>query len=333
MLLKNSSHKSNHQQFFLIFLLIIAFLKLFFEKFDTFSLNNYVSLFGNYFLELFKTNYIYLKIISFLLYIGNVFVIIYILRKQKLIELHKYYPGFFYLLFNLFFLQTSMIIPLFINTIILIFLLPPFLNISEKNYKLEYGFVFGLFCGLIMLLYSPFIVFFLLIYLILIINGYYDWRSYIMPFLGLLILYIYFFSALYLFDYKNYSSLLNFYIHQFKWNPILFTSLNPFQIVSYSCIFVFYVLFSYLLFSKSSNMNIFVRKKFYFFLISSFIGLLFSFFLIECRTIGIIFFITILSAMGGICEPLIKRRFLYNILIFILLLSLILDFLYPYFYA
>lgn len=333
MLLKNSSRKSGQQQFFMILLLVLAFFKLLFETKDVSSLNIYTSLFGKSFIDNFFSFYIYIKIITFILYAGNSFLIIYIFRKHKLIELHKYYPGFFYLLFALFLLKTSLVIPLFINSIILVFLIPPFLTISEKNYKPQFGVVFGLFCGLIMLIYAPFFIFFLLIYIALIINGFYDWRNYIMPLLGLLITYLYFFSILYFIDYNSYIYLFSYYIHQFKCTSFSYTSDNLFLIITYICILIFYIIFSYLLFSRSSNMNIFVRKKYYFLLISSFVGMLFSYFFIECQAIGIIFFITILSAMGGICESLIKKRFLYNILIIILLLSIILGYLYPYYYA
>jgi len=333
MLLKNASRKTGLQQFLIILLALFALIKLFFEEKDVASIGNFISLFGNSFVEIYDKYFIFIKLITYIFYIGNAIILIYILRKHKLIELHKYYPAFFYVLFFLVFLKSTLLIPLFINTLILLFLLPTFLIISEKNYKQQYGFIFGLFCGLIMLIYAPFLFFFLLIYLVLIINGFYDWKNYIMPLLGLLITYIYFFSTLYLFDYKSYTYLFYFYFDQFTFLPFHFACINPFQIIIYSCIFVFYVLFSYLLFSKASKMNIFIRKKYYFLLLGSLFGLFFSFLLIDYQYIGILFFISILSAMGGICESLIKKRIFYNILIFIFIIAILLDYFSRYFYA
>ncbi len=326
MLLKNASRKTTQQLFYIILLVIIALVKLIIEEKNIIDSDNFPCIFNFYFSQLFNNNYLIFKIGTFILYILNAILLTYILKKHKLIELHKYYPSFFYLLFCLFIIKTSLFIPLLINSIILIFLISPLFLISEKNYTQKKGFIFGLFCGFITLIYAPFIFFFLLIYLIFILNGIYAWRNYIIPLLGLVLSYIYFLSFLYLIDYENYLSLFSFYLNQ---AAIIFLQINfsnYFQAISYFSFFIFYLLFFYLLLSKAPTMNIFTRKKFYFLLLYSFFSLIFTFIFTECKLLGFVLFITMLSIMGGICESFIKKRYLYNILILIFLLSLLADY-------
>jgi hypothetical protein len=149
-----------------------------------------------------------------------------------------------------------------------------------------------------MLIYAPFIFYFLLIFLIFILNNFYNCRSYVLPLLGLIITYIYFFSILYLIDFNYFNILWESYIFQFR----LTTSFSyaSYQIILYSILFVLYLFFSYSIFSRSANMNIFIRKKYYFFLLSSLFALFFCFLFREVQSIGFILFLTLLSSMGGI---------------------------------
>ncbi len=331
MLLKNISRKTNIQYFFIFVLSTLGLFKLLFENKSNPSSNQFFPCFEQPYFTILENHFLYVKIFTFLLFIGNAILLNYILRKHKLIEINKYYPAFFYLLFFLSFLKTTLAIPLFINTLIILFLLPIFLNISKKNYKLQHGFIFGFFCSLISLIYPSFLFFILLLYIILIINGFHDWRSFLIPLLGVLVFNIYFFSILYFIGYSDYNFFFDFYsnLMSFKFLQINYT--NIFQLFIYGCFFIFYLSFLYLIVSKVSKMNIFVRKKYYFLLLSSAFGLFFIFFSTSSYCIGIMFFITILAVMGGICETFIKKRLLYNVLIFILLLSIIFNYLSSYF--
>lgn len=326
MLLKNASRKTSLQLLYIIVLSILAFFKLIAEEKDINIIHCPLLTLVPYFYQLVDNHFFIFKIATFLLYIFNAILLTYILRKHKLIELHKYYPSFFFLLFGLFILQTSLFIPFLINSIILIFLIPPLFSISDKNYNQKNGLVFGFFCGSIMLLYAPFVFFFLLIYFVFILNGVSTWRTYVIPFLGLLLSYIYFFSALYLADYENYSFLLSFYSNQFTIAPFSIDFTNYFQIIIYSCFLLFYLIFFYLLLVKSNTMSIFIRKKYYFILLYSVFSIIFSYIFSNCCFLGSTIFITILSTMVGIYESFIKKRLIYNILILIFLLALLADY-------
>lgn len=297
---KNVSRNKSLQKIIIIIFSILGLLKLIFENKDLSFLQDYVSVFGQHLFIVFEEYYLFFKIGTFILFILNGFVLTYILRKHKLVELHQYFPCIFYLLFLLFFLTTTFFIPLLVNLLIIIFLLPPFFKISEKNYKEKNGILFGIFCGLIMLMYAPFLLFFFLIYLILILNNFSNWRNYMLPFIGLLITYIYFFSILYFIDFNHFNFLLPAYILQFEVIPFAFFSANKYHIILYSLFIIIYLFFSYNLFSKSASMNIFIRKKYYFLLLSSFFGLLLNCLFKENQSIGLLLFLTLLSSMGGI---------------------------------
>ncbi|MDY0014910.1 MAG: DUF6427 family protein [Bacteroidales bacterium] len=298
MLFKKVVHKKNLQRILIFILSVLGLLKLIFEnKIYPFAQDD-INFLGQYTINVYGEYYWFFKTAVFILFIVNALLLTFILRKHKLIELHKYFPAIFYLLLFLFFLKTSFFIPLFINSLIILFLIPPFLKISEKDYKEKNGIVFGIFCGLIILVYAPFIFYFLLIYLIFILNNFYNWRNYILPFLGLIITCIYFFSILYFIDFKDFDTLLAAYTSQFK-ITISFSYIG-YQIILYSILLILYLIFSYSIFSRSANMNIFIRKKYYFFLLSSLFGLLFCFLFREIQAIGFILFLTLLSSMGGI---------------------------------
>lgn len=330
MLLKNISRRTNIQYFFIFILSILGLLKLLFENKHNLPSNQFFPYIEQQYFTIINNYFLLIKILTFIFYVGNAILLNYVLRKHKLIEINKYYPAFFYLLFFLSFLKTTLLIPLVINTLIILFFLPIFFNISRKNYKLQHGFIFGFLCSLIMLIYPAFSFFLLLFYIILIINGFQDWRSFIMPLLGLLVFNIYFFSILYFIDYSDYNFLFDFYHNSMflKFLKIDYTNFS--QLIIYSCFFIFYISFLYLIVSKVSKNNIFIRKKYYFLLLGSVFGLFFILFSVNSYCIGVVFFITILATMGGICETFIKKRFLYNILIFILLLSIILNYFSPY---
>ncbi len=295
---KKARRKKRLQKIFIFILAVLGLLKLLFEnEIYTFAHDD-IKFLGQFSINVYGQYYWFFKSAVFILYIVNALLLTFILRKHKLIELHRYFPSIFYLLLFLFFLKTSFFIPLCINSLIILFLLSPFLKISEKDYKEKNGIVFGIFCGIIMLIYAPFIFYFLLIFLIFILNNFYNWRSYVLPLLGLIITYIYFFSILYLIDFNYFNILWESYIFQFR----LTTSFSyaSYQIILYSILFVLYLFFSYSIFSRSANMNIFIRKKYYFFLLSSLFALFFCFLFREVQSIGFILFLTLLSSMGGI---------------------------------
>lgn len=324
MLFKNTSQRTGLQKVIYFIFFLLCFFKLFFEKSNPLNLD-YMTYFRP---DLFHFLYIYpfiAKIIILFLLLFNSFALYYLLKKHKLIELHNYTVCTFYLIFSLYFLSSSFLIPLFLNALIILFLFPLFLTISEKNNKPEQGIVFGLFCGIICLFYIPFILFFLFIFIILQLNGTYYWKNYIMPVIGLIIWYIYFFSFLYFIDFNNFSSFFPFYANQFKLIDFTTISFTYMEIIIFGCILLLYLMFSFSLLNKSTNMNILIRKKYYCLLISSLLGLVLSFIFIKNQFFGSIVFVSILSLLGGIAEQFIRFRFIYNIIIIILLICIIIN--------
>ena len=295
---KKANRKKRLQKIFIFILAVLGVLKLLFENEIFAFVDDEIKFLGQYTINVYGDYYWVFKTAVFILFIVNALMLTFILRKHKLIELHRYFPSIFYMLFFLFFLKTSLFILLLINSIIILFLLPPFLKISEKDYKEKNGIAFGLFCGIIILLYAPFIFYFLLIYLIFILNNFYNWRNYVLPLLGLIITAIYFFSILYLIDFKYIDALLESYVSQFRLTASF--SYATYEIVLYSFLLILYFIFSYSIFSRSGSMNIFIRKKYYFFLLSSLFALFFCFLFREIQSIGFILFLTLLSSMGGI---------------------------------
>ena len=324
MLFKNISQRTGLQKIIYFIFFLLCFLKLFLGKSDLLILD-YMTYFQSDFFHFLYTNPSLAKIIILFLLLFNSIALYFLLKKHKLIELHNYTVSTFYLIFCLYFLSSSFLIPLFLNSLIILFLFPLLLTISEQNYKPEQGIVFGLFCGIISLFYAPFILFFLFAFIILQLNGMYYWKNYIMPIVGLIICYIYFFSILYLIDFKGFTSFFSFYLNQFKLIDFSIISFSYIEFIIFGCILLFYFLFSFSLLYKSPNMNILIRKKYYCLLISSLLGILLNIFFIENQFLGSIVFVSILSLIGGIVEQFIKYRFIYNIIIIILLICIIIN--------
>lgn len=324
MLFKNTSQRTGLQKVIYFIFFLLCFFKLLLEKSNPMILD-YMTYFHP---NLFHFLYIYpflAKIIILFLLLFNSIALYYLLKKHKLIELHNYTVCTFYLIFCLYFLSSSFLIPLFLNSLIILFIFPLLLTISEQNNKPEQGIVFGLYCGIISLFYAPFILFFLFAFIILQLNGMYYWKNYIMPVIGLIIWYIYFFSFLYFIDFKNFSAFFSFYANQFKFIDFTTVSFSYMEIIIIGCILLFYLLFSFSLLYKSPNMNILIRKKYYCLLISSLLGFLLYLIFIENQFLGSIVFVSILSLLGGIAEQFIRYRFIYNIIIIILLICIIIN--------
>ena len=156
---------------------------------------------------------------------------------------------------------------------------------------------------------------------------YTKWRFYLAnlcySFFGFIIILYLFFSALYLADYENYSFII-FYSNQFTIAPFSIDFTNYFQIIIYSCLLLFYLIFLFT-FSKIKYNSIFIRKNtisYYYIRFSVSFLVIFS----NCCFLGSTIFITILSTMVGIYESFIKKRLIYNILILIFLLALLADY-------
>lgn len=332
MLVKNATRKFSLQKIIFSFFFFLCFLKLFLYTSNDIAID-YISYFNTDFFHFIYDYPILIKFIILFLLLLNSISLYFLLKKHKLIDFHNYYVSIFYLIFCFYFLRVSFIFPLFINFLIIIFILPSLLTINEKSYQPEHGIVFGIFCGIISLFYAPFILFFIFAFVIFQLNGLYFWKNYIMPLIGLLILYIYFFSFLYFFDFNNYSSLFSFYINQFRISVFNNISFNYLQYIIYGCFLLLFLLFSYTLLSKSSNMNIITRKKYYSLLISSLLSIAFGIFFKEKSHMFSIVFLSLISILGGISEQFIKYRIVYNIIILILLISIILNCCIPNSYA
>ena len=138
MLVKNATRKSSLQKIIFSFFFFLCFLKLFLYTSNDIAID-YISYFNTDFFHFIYDYPILIKFIILFLLLLNSISLYFLLKKHKLIDFHNYYVSIFYLIFCFYFLRVSFIFPLFINFLIIIFILPSLLTINEKAINRNMG--------------------------------------------------------------------------------------------------------------------------------------------------------------------------------------------------
>jgi len=153
---------------------------------------------NNLFYFLYAKDYIYKLITSILLFF-NTFSIILFLRRFSFLELRNYYPAMFYLLFSFIFAHTLSVWGVVTGTLILWGILPLLFGLNEEN-NYPWTFIYGLCCGVLSLIYPPFLLLLPLVYIVIFRERFYSFRTFILPIIGASIAYGYLFAGFYLLD-------------------------------------------------------------------------------------------------------------------------------------
>jgi len=183
-------------------------------------------------------------------------------RKQKLVELKNYYPSLFYLLLSFLFSTVLNPFALFTGLLFMLGIFWNLFDIEENNINRKM-FQYGFCVGILSLFYFPFIALLLVAYLACITYRRLSFRILFLPIVSLLFLFLYWYSALYIFGYdfsfqENMQqigeSLLDF---QF-FNPME----TPITLISTILLLLIGLRLIYFLW-RASNKSIVLRRKKY----------------------------------------------------------------------
>ena len=139
------------------------------------------------------------KLATSILLLINALLATLFLRRFSLIEIRNHYPTILYLLFSFTFSHTLNFWGVVTASFFILLMLPLLVDLKEDNI-LSNSFIYGLCCGVLSLLYIPFILLLPLVYVIAINKRLYAFRVFILPIIGMCIAYIYLFTVFYLFD-------------------------------------------------------------------------------------------------------------------------------------
>ncbi len=139
------------------------------------------------------------KLITTIFLLVNAVSITIFLRRFSLIEIRNYYPTLLYLLFIFIFPHNLTLWGTISGVFIIWGILPPLFDLSEDNIKSR-TFSYGLCCGILSLIYTPFLLLLPLIYIVTLNERLYYIRAFILPIIGFLLAYVYLFVGFYLFD-------------------------------------------------------------------------------------------------------------------------------------
>lgn len=147
---------------------------------------------------LYAKEYIYKGATSILLVV-NTFSVILFLRRFSFSEFRNYYPAVLYLLFCFIFADTLTLWGMLIGTFSLWGIFPHLFGLKEDNIYTG-TFMYGLSCGILSLIYTPFLLLLLFLYIALFRERYYTIRAFILPIVGVCLAYVYVFAGFYLLD-------------------------------------------------------------------------------------------------------------------------------------
>ena len=137
------------------------------------------------------------RLISYLLLIINALTIRWIMRRQGLIELKNYYPILFYLLLSVIFSAVLNPLALFAGLVFIFGIFRNLFGLEEANIKRKV-FRYGFWVGVLTLMHFPFLLLLFFIYSACIIYRRFSFRIFLLPIVGVLLPFLYWYSALYI---------------------------------------------------------------------------------------------------------------------------------------
>ncbi len=259
-------------------------------------------------------SHISLLIISFLLF--NV------ISKEKLVSFENDLGRFLYVLISAILYFSFFDINLIISNFLLLFAYKELFTLSDKEVNepkklFNYGFIIGI----TSYFYTPIFLFLLISVVAVFVFNKISWRTLSIPFIGFITPLLFAFVLNDLFD----ISFVTTYLPKFSWylNYNQITLLSQVTMVFFGLL----ILMSFSIISKNLNMDLKHYKSFHILII---VHLIISIFLLVfsptkefSETIFFIFPISILLANA---IPLIQKKWLSNIIVYLLIIILILQF-------
>ena len=184
---------------------------------------------NNLFYFLYAKDFIY-KLIKSILLLINALSLILFAQRFSLVELRNYDSALIYLIFSFIFANTMTLWGMLTGVFILWGILPVLFGLNMENIHSQ-SFTYGLCCGILSLIYTPFLLLLTFIYIVIFRERLHSIRAFILPIIGASLAYGYLFAGFYLLDQtsriQDFFEMITTQIHntQFftpiQWTPML----------------------------------------------------------------------------------------------------------------
>ena len=142
-------------------------------------------------------NELFYRLSSIFLLTINAIALLFVMRRQGLIELRNYQPALFYLLLSFVFSAVLNPLSLFVGLIFILGIFQNLFDFEDININSKI-FRYGFYVGILALLYFPLILLLLLIYWACITYRRFSFRILLLPIISAILPFLYWYSALYI---------------------------------------------------------------------------------------------------------------------------------------
>lgn len=265
------------------------------------------------FMSAYGRNPVLFSMLSLLLLSASAVFLQVFMRYSRMVENSKYYPLMLLPLLLLLFMQASDWVAFCFVFLFCSFVCPALFSVYvRETYRQNAGLVFGMMCGCMSLVYAPLVLLILFYYVLLGTHRLLNFRSLLLPIVGLALFAVYCCFFCYLAEFPLHS-LLRYQAGQ--WCGLRFrlpSSGSP--LPSVWALFLLYVPVAYRIIGSLYTKNIIVRKKCVLLFFLSLFFLLLFLLTPYGNPVPLCGFAVVLLMMLCVEEAYLKRRLLYNLL-------------------
>lgn len=261
------------------------------------------------------------QVIAFSIILFQGLLLVQFNKRHILINHRTYLPAFFYVLIASSFVHLHRLNPVIIGSLFIFISINFIFDTYRSDYALNRLYIAGFFIAIASLIWAPFAVIFVIIWISLMILRPFIGREWIVGLLGFLTPFLFIFVYYYVFaSENNFNLLLNSYLKSFD-IAINFSQLHFSYYIFYGIIVILILASSYVLISNFQKKKIKTRKLFLINWWLFFLGML-LFILFKYVKYEILYLITIpLSYLLTDYFYYIKRKWVFNTIIVLLILS------------
>ena len=250
--------------------------------------------------------------LEFLGFLAAAVLLLWSVWRFGLAEMRRYYPAMLILLLPQACLSAASW-QAFAALLLLCALYPILFSMYTKAYRPNSGLSCGLLCGLLGLLYAPFAVLILFVYVMLVVRRLVSLRSLLQPFAGMLLVAVYLWSFCFVFDipFMQFVDSAKAPWHALSMQP-LDKPLLP--LLSTVISFLLYVVVAYRMLRALYTKNILLRRKCVLLFFLSLFFLLLTLLAPADQTVPLFAFWSVLVMVLCEEEGFMKNRFIYNLM-------------------
>jgi hypothetical protein len=256
--------------------------------------------------------------LSVLLLSASAFFLQVFMRQTRMVENRKYYPLMLLPLFLALFLQSSDGIPLLFVLLLCGFFLPAIFSVySRESYRQNAGLVVGMMCGCLGMFYAPMVLLLIFYYVLLLTHRLANFRSLLLPAVGLALWVGYGCIGGYLMAFPM-GSLLPRWLGHWTGMGFRLPDVRWPQLVGLAVLLLLYVVTGYRMIRSLYTKNILVRKKCVLLFFLSLFFLLFSLLVPEGNLFPLCGFLVSLVMILCEEEASLRNRMFHNLCFFVI---------------